>query len=190
MPSKFLYIDTNVPTFTGDESSREQVDIMMNYLHMLVEQLRYTLNNLSSSNFNRSSLNEILDGATEDVSEEVTVLAGQLNTLNNTVSSLSRRISAVEGMETRLAAAETDIDGLQAQVGLNTTTIANATSDISTLRGSLNGALARIATIEDDMQDLLAALTPDGNGNIVIGGTGKTVDLNGTIRINGQAVQA
>ena len=43
MPSNWLYIDSNFPTFTGEESLKEQVTTIQNYMYMLVEQLRYTL---------------------------------------------------------------------------------------------------------------------------------------------------
>ena len=45
MPSNWLYIDTNFPSFTQKESVNDKVETMQDYLFMLVEQLRYTLHN-------------------------------------------------------------------------------------------------------------------------------------------------
>ena len=47
MPSNWLYIDTNFPAFTGEEAANEKIETVQNYLFLLVEQLRYTLRNLS-----------------------------------------------------------------------------------------------------------------------------------------------
>ena len=35
MPSNWLYIDSNFPTFTGDENLKEQVTTIQNYMYML-----------------------------------------------------------------------------------------------------------------------------------------------------------
>lgn len=55
MPSNWLYIDTNFPSFTQKESVNDKVETMQDYLFMLVEQLRYTLHNLDLSNMNKAA---------------------------------------------------------------------------------------------------------------------------------------
>lgn len=50
MPSNWLFVDTNFPTFTGEESTDEKISTMQNYMFMLVEQLRYSMQHLDSSN--------------------------------------------------------------------------------------------------------------------------------------------
>ena len=58
MPSNWLYIDTNFPTFTGKESPNDKISTIQNYLFMLVEQLRYTLHNLDTANMNLTALEQ------------------------------------------------------------------------------------------------------------------------------------
>ncbi len=41
MPSNWLYIDTNFPAFTGEESMEEKVTSIQDYMYLLVEQLRF-----------------------------------------------------------------------------------------------------------------------------------------------------
>lgn len=114
MASNFLFIDTHFPTFSGGENTREIVDSMLNYLKMLTEQLRYTMNNLDATNFNESGLKEIQTDTTAGISEEIQRLAQTVNDLNNSVNSLNgtvRGISqdlgdlsrSVEEMQTTLA---------------------------------------------------------------------------------------
>lgn len=60
MPSNWLYIDTNFPSFTQKESVNDKVETMQDYLFMLVEQLRYTLHNLDLSNMNKTATDEFV----------------------------------------------------------------------------------------------------------------------------------
>lgn len=50
MPSNWLFVDTQFPAFTGEESMEDKISTMQNYMFMLVEQLRYSLHHLDSSN--------------------------------------------------------------------------------------------------------------------------------------------
>ena len=59
MPSNMLNNDTMFPTFTEEQSSGEKIDLILNYLRMLVEQLRYSTYNLGVDNFNDAELNEL-----------------------------------------------------------------------------------------------------------------------------------
>ena len=113
MPSSFLYIDTNFPTFTGEESTKEQIDSMLNYLFILVEQLRYSLANLDASNFNAKGLSDISESSTKDLTEQVVSMQAQINQTNQTVARLAIRVSVQEGMQQRLEDAEDAIQLLQ-----------------------------------------------------------------------------
>lgn len=113
MPSNFLYIDTNFPTFTGEESTKEQIDSMLNYLFILVEQLRYSLANLDASNFNAKGLSDISESSTKDLTEQVVSMQAQINQTNQTVARLAIRVSVQEGMQQRLEDAEDAIQLLQ-----------------------------------------------------------------------------
>ena len=62
MPGNILNADTGFPTFAEGEDSNAKIDKVMNYLYMLLEQLRYSLNNLDADNFNEAGLKEIADG--------------------------------------------------------------------------------------------------------------------------------
>ena len=82
MPSNWLYIDSNFPTFTGEENLKEQVTTIQNYMYMLVEQLRYTLHNLDLSNMNEAAVDDWENAITEpiyihleDSDERITQLA-------------------------------------------------------------------------------------------------------------------
>ena len=82
MPSNWLYIDTNFPAFTGEESMEEKVTSIQDYMYLLVEQLRYTLHNLDLGNMNKtakerweSAITEPIYAKIEDDEERILQLA-------------------------------------------------------------------------------------------------------------------
>lgn len=212
MPSNFLYIDTNFPTFTGEETNKEQVDIMMNYLRIMVEQLRYTLNNLDMSNFNSKALEDFSADSTEDIVEAVTTLAAQLNQTNQSLVQLQHRVAALEQLPSRVSDAETNIATLQADmitVQQNITSLqtsdgtqnqkiaaletweAGAITDLSSLRTDVNTALANItaigndvATLISEMAELKTAISVNSSGDAVFGKTGQRTDIKGDVYVN------
>ena len=57
MPANWLYMDSKFPDFNGDISTEEKLNQLQNYLFMLVEQMRYTTQNLDTTNMNQTALN-------------------------------------------------------------------------------------------------------------------------------------
>lgn len=167
MPSNFLYIDTNFPTFTGEETSEEQIDSMLNYLRILVEQLRYTLNNLDLDNFNSKAILDWSEASKEDIQQELVTLATQLNQTNQTVAGLSRRVSNLEGLQNRVADAEEAIEELQTTARDHGTRLTAAEGDIDDLQAASLAQQQSIAdlTVADSAQvQRIAALELWKNG--------------------------
>lgn len=172
MPGNYLNIDINFPTFTGRESSKEQVGEMLNYLRQLVDQLRYTLNNLEENNFNRTGLNNIMENGTADIREQTEALTAALQQTNGNVANLSSRVGNLEGLPNRMDQAERDIISVQQTL----TEHGQALTDQATAIENLTQAV----------QTLLSVINVSGS-NVTIGGSSVRVDLNGDVYINGQA---
>lgn len=90
MPSNLLAIDTNFPTFTGEEPVEEQIRQLVNYLYQLRESLQYSLQNLSKENFNATALDQL----TKEASQEI---VNQMQKIWNTLSRLDVEIKALQG---------------------------------------------------------------------------------------------
>ena len=161
MPSNWSMIDNNFPNFTGDERPREQIAKLQNYLMLLVEQLKYQLNNLSTINWNDSALEELQADTTKDVENELSNVAGDL----------SQTATELAAVVTRLARAETDLVSLEL-----------AKDDHKTRIGELEN---RADEQDADLDNLFAIVMPDGTGGAVIGSEGKEIRLVGKIYING-----
>ena len=113
MPSNWLYIDTNFPSFTQKESVNDKVETMQDYLFMLVEQLRYTLHNLDLSNMNKTATDEFVKQITDPIYGEIKDAEGNITQLQATAQGLSASISNLNGSVTNLTA---DVNGIRATV--------------------------------------------------------------------------
>lgn len=171
MPSNWLYIDTNFPSFTQKESDGEKIETMQDYLFMLVEQLRYTLRNLDLKNMNKAAMNGFLQNIREPIYAKIEDTNKNVNELSITAKGLSERISNAEGSITQLGATA---DGLAAE-------IKNAKGDITSLGARADGLAAEIKNAKGDITQLgaradgLAARISSNEGSI----TNLTADVNG-----------
>ena len=150
MPSNWLYIDTNFPAFTGEESTDEKVTTIQNYMFMLVEQLRYTLHNLDLSNMNNTAVERFTNYITEPVYGRIADAEGNITELGLTAQGLALRVSNAEGDITQL--------GITAQ-GLGVR-ISNAEGGITSLALTAQGLQTQVS----DASGRISSLTQTVNG--------------------------
>lgn len=144
MPGNILSADTQFPNFAGQESPAEQIRTIRNYLYMLLEQLRYTLNNLDAGNFNSEGLKEIQDAISQPILKQLSDTDGNLAELQFTAAGLASRVSNNEGNISQL---EQTAQGLSSRVG-------NAEGNISSLQQTANGLSSRVSSAEGNISSL------------------------------------
>ena len=144
MPGNILSADTQFPNFAGQESPAEQIRTIRNYLYMLLEQLRYTLNNLDAGNFNTEGLKEIQDAISQPILKQLSDTDGNLAELQVTAAGLASRVSSNEGDISQL---EQTAQGLSSRVG-------NAEGTISSLQQTANGLSSRVSSAEGNISSL------------------------------------
>ena len=142
MPSNWLYIDTNFPSFTQKESDGEKIETMQDYLFMLVEQLRYTLHNLDLSNMNKTATDEFVKQITDPIYGEIKDAEGNITQVALVAEGLAARIGDAEGNITQLQATA---KGLQAS-------ISNLDGAITNIKADVNGIRATVSTKIDATQ--------------------------------------
>lgn len=135
MPSNWLYIDTNFPAFTGEESMEEKVTSIQDYMYLLVEQLRYTLHNLDLGNMNKTAKERWESAITEPIYAKIEDDEERILQLAIDAGALALRISDSEGNITQLQATA---EGLQTRVSDNE-------GNISTLQQTAQGLATAIA---------------------------------------------
>lgn len=150
MPGNILSADTQFPNFAGQESPAEQIRTIRNYLYMLLEQLRYTLNNLDAGNFNSEGLKEIQDAISQPILKQLSDTDGNLAELQVTAAGLASRVSSNEGNISQL---EQTAQGLSSRVG-------DAEGNISSLQQTANGLSSRVTSAEGN----IASLQQTANG--------------------------
>lgn len=134
MPSNWLYIDTNFPSFTQKESVNDKVETMQDYLFMLVEQLRYTLHNLDLSNMNKTAADEFVKQITDPIYGEIKDAEGNITQVALVAEGLAARIGDAEGNITQLQATA---KGLQASVSNLNGSVTNLTADVNGIRATV-----------------------------------------------------
>lgn len=165
MPGNILSADTQFPNFTGQENPAEQIRTIRNYLYMLLEQLRYTLNNLDAGNFNSEGLKEIQDAISQPILKQLSDTDGNLAELQVTAAGLASRVSSNEGdisqleqtaqgLSSRVGDAEGNISSLQQTANGLSSRVASAEGNISTLQQTANGLSSRVSNAEGSISSL------------------------------------
>ena len=135
MPSNWLYIDTNFPSFTQKESVNDKVETMQDYLFMLVEQLRYTLHNLDLSNMNKTATDEFVKQITDPIYGEIKDAEGNITQVALVAEGLAARIGDAEGNITQLQATA---QGLSASISNLNGSVTNLTADVNGIRTTVS----------------------------------------------------
>lgn len=166
MPSNWLYIDTNFPSFTQKESVNDKVETMQDYLFMLVEQLRYTLHNLDLSNMNKAAAEGFVKTITQPIYAEIKNAEGSITQLGVTANGLAARIGDAEGNITQLQATA---KGLQASVSNLNGSVTNLTADVNGIRTQVRGKIGTSEAqtlIDQSLNGITLSATSGESGTI------------------------
>lgn len=166
MPSNWLYIDTNFPSFTQKENVNDKVETMQDYLFMLVEQLRYTLHNLDLSNMNKTAADGFVKTITQPIYAEIKNAEGSITQLGVTADGLAARIGDAEGNITQLQATA---KGLQASVSNLDGSVTNLTADVNGIRTQVSGKIGTSEAqtlIDQSLNGITLSATSGESGTI------------------------
>lgn len=209
MPSNWLAIDTNFPTFTGKEPASQQIQALHNYLYQLKEGLQYSLRNLTAENWNAQALEQMNEEAKADLVEQLNQVSALLNRLSGEVDSLGARMANAEKLAARVEMAEKNIaaqgeraailekknrgleDWAQA-VEQRTAALEQDAGKLKTeterlgqaIRGT-DGLEARMDATEEAIRKIDGAVRVAGDGAVTLGTEGQPLNLVGTVYING-----
>ena len=162
MPNNLLSVDTSFPTFTPDQSNEEKLYVVTNYLYMLMEQLRYTLQNLGMGNFNGAELTELGLMISDPIHIDLESLEGNIVQLDITTAGISGHLEDVAknvndlsitaaGLSGRLSNAEGDITSLQATASGLRADLTDAEGNITALQAKAGSLSSRITSAEGDI---------------------------------------
>lgn len=197
MPGNILNVDTMFPSFRDDETSEQKLDKVTNYLYMLLEQLRYSLNNLDADNFNDTGLREISDGIARplrtsfenELSKTNAVIEGQSNEFGSQIRALTawvgtdadgNLISSAANITATANQNKSDVALLAKRVAEDESALAEykisvgntyaSASSLTTFQNSVNKSLTAINQTASDqgaLIELVAYYRTDEDGNEV-----------------------
>lgn len=170
MPSNWLTIDTNFPTFTGEESAEQQIRALHNYMFQLREGLQYTLQNLTAENFNATALQNLTDSQKSELTDQLQQVYGLLNQLSSEIDSLSGRVAGSENLSGRMTTAENEISSLKGRMTVAERNIDNLGTRTTDTEGKVTDLQERMQDAETDIGDLRGRATI-AEGNIEALGT-------------------
>lgn len=184
MPTNWLSIDRSFPTFTGKESPEQQIGALHNYLFQLREGLQYSLQNLTSENFNEAAWQNIQESQKNEITREMEKVYAALNQLSGTVTRLTGRVSDAEKEIGTLKGRADTVDQKITDAEANVEGLADWAA---ALQESQSDHEQRILALEQQSQKLSGILVVNEDGSAVLGTEGKDLCLKGTLYINGVA---
>ena len=165
MPSSLQTLDTAFPKIDDHQTTEENFNQVVNYLYMLLENLRYTLGNLGEDNFNDTELDSIGKLITEPVWARIADDEGNIHTLNVTAQNLLSQVSDLDGnlsalqqtaetLSSRISTADGNISALTQTANSLSSKISDAEGNISSLSQTVNGLSSKISTADGNISSL------------------------------------
>lgn len=128
MPSNLFMADTEFPQFKDGQSVDEKFNIILDYLHLMSEQFRYTLSNIGDGNINKSDIADLIKTVStpvitvvEDRDKQIySKLEQTEKSLNATVQDYNENVSsAVIQMSNALRLQIEDVKGNVSEISQN-----------------------------------------------------------------------
>lgn len=177
MPSNWLSIDSNFPSFTGEESPEQQIRALHNYLFQLREGLQYSLQNLTADNFNTAALQNMTDAQKNEVTLQLEKVYTMLNQMAAQIDNLSGRVSGTENLSGRVTTAEGEITSLKGRVKLTEENIEGLADRATDAEDAVDDLKGRVDTAEADIVALEGRATiTEGNVEDLAGRVKKLED--------------
>lgn len=215
MPSNWLSIDSNFPSFTGEETPEQQIRELHNYLFQLREGLQYSLQNLTTDNFNTAALKNMTDAQKNEVISQLDKVYAQLNQMSTEIDRLSSRVSGTENLSGRVTTAEGEITSLKNRMKKAESDIGSMEERFTITEGNVEDLAGRVKQLEDDqtLDNLQETVTGEGglqeqmdtankemkkisgavqvadDGSATVGSEGKVLRLVGQVYINGVLIE-
>ena len=183
MPSSLQTLDTAFPKIDEHQTTEENLNQVVNYLYMLLENLRYTLGNLGEDNFNDAELDSIAKLIQEPIWARIEDGEGRIHTLNVTAENLLSQINGINGnistlqqtaetLSSRITTADGNISALTQTANSLSSKISDAEGNISSLTQTVNGLGSKISSAEGNISTLqqtansLSTKVSNAEGNI------------------------
>lgn len=171
MPSNWSIVDATFPTFKGDESPKQQINALLDYMKVLTEQLQYSLDNLGVNNWNAAELKNFSNDVVAALAEDVIKLAQLVNAQESKLTTLTTRVDNLDKLSKTVGDLQNNVNTLQ--------TITSELQDkVSALEGYLEPVRLlgeRVSGIEVNVEKAIVDIGKlREDVDLLLGGTNET----------------
>lgn len=178
MPSNFLTADTKFPQIDNNKSDKENLDTVVNYLFVLLEQLRYTLGNLDTENFNETALEEFVNIITEPIYFQ----------LQDDEENIANLMVQADSFSTRLQDAENNVSTLTQTSTALASRLQSAEGNISNLSQTADSLTSQVQSLDGSVSTLSQTVS-SLRLSVSNGGTSSTIQLlSNNVSISSQTI--
>ena len=154
MPNNFFSVDSRFPNIAN--KTQEQINgEVINYLFLLLEQLRYTMGNLGVGNFNEAELDGIAGMISDPIYMRLEDTEGNVNAVQITAEGLTQRVEDAEGnidtltitsngLANRVSDAEGNVNALTQSSQAFDLRLTNAEGSVASLNLTANSLSATV----------------------------------------------
>ena len=154
MPNNFFSVDSRFPNIAN--KTQEQINgEVINYLFLLLEQLRYTMGNLGVGNFNEAELDGIAGMISDPIYMRLEDAEGNVNAVQITAEGLTQRVEDAEGnidtltitsngLANRVSDAEGNVNALTQSSQAFDLRLTNAEGSVASLNLTANSLSATV----------------------------------------------
>ena len=154
MPNNFFSVDSRFPNIAN--KTQEQINgEVINYLFLLLEQLRYTMGNLGVGNFNEAELDGIAGMISDPIYMRLEDTEGNVNAVQITAEGLTQRVEDAEGnidtltitsngLANRVSDAEGNVNALTQSSQAFDLRLTNAEGSVASLNLTANNLSATV----------------------------------------------
>ena len=159
MPKSFLDADIGFPDLRDKrKSDEEKFQTISDYLFLLLEQLRYSLSNIDSDNFNEMGLAEITGPIYKEIQDtegNIAVISVKADEIMQTVAGAAGDISAIRQTATRISTAVSDAQGnissISQAAGTISSTVNSVSGDVSAIRHTATSISAAVQSADNNI---------------------------------------
>lgn len=147
-----MFAESAFPNINAEQSQEEKTRVIMNYLYMLLEQLRYSFRNIGQENFNPQEFQTITEVIQEPIVIQITQVGERVDTAEENAT---QAIQTANGLATRVTSAEGDISTLQQTATSLSSRVTTAEGNASQAIQTANSFSTRITTAEGNASEAL-----------------------------------